>query len=130
MMEVSLLKLSTPSRDPFWLDILPGVRIQFRPISVADMLVARAAAAESLGAKVEGDAPLDRSTTVAAGATFTRSLALSGIVAWEGIGDASGKPIDPKPVAINQLLEVWPAFDAIDRLYVGPALTRLDEKNV
>jgi hypothetical protein len=93
------------------------------------MLVARAVAAESLGAKVEGDAPLDRSTTVAAGAAFTRSLALSGIVAWEGIGDAGGKPIDPNPIAINQLLEVWPAFDAIDRLYVGPALTRLDEKN-
>ena len=125
-----MLKLSTPSRDPFWLDILAGVRIQFRPISVADMLVARAAAAESLGTKVEGDLALDRSTTVAAGAAFTRSLALSGIVAWDGIGDASGKPIDPNPIAINQLLEVWPAFDAIDRLYVGPALTRLDEKNV
>ena len=125
-----MLKLSPPARDPFWLDILPGVRIQFRPISVADMLVARAAAAESLGTKVEGDLALDRSTTVAASAAFTRSLALSGIVAWEGIGDARGKPIDPNPVAINQLLEVWPAFDAIDRLYVGPALTRLDEKNV
>ena len=125
-----MLKLSTPSRDPFWLDILPGVRIQFRPISVADMLVARAAAAESLGTKVEGDLALDRSTTVAAGAAFTRSLALSGIVAWEGIGDAGGKPIDPNPVAINQLLEVWPAVDAIDRLYVGPALTRFEEKNV
>jgi hypothetical protein len=125
-----MLKLSKPSRDPFWLDILPGVRIQFRPISVADMLVARAAAAESLGAKIEGDLPLDRSTTVAAGAAFTRSLALSGIAAWEGVGDANGKPIDPNPVAINQLLEIWPAFDAIDRLYVGPALTRLDEKNV
>ena len=125
-----MLKLSTPSRDPFWLDILPGVRIQFRPISVADMLVARAAAAESLGTKVEGDLALDRSTTVAAGAAFTRSLAQSGIVAWEGVGDANGKSIDPNPIAINQLLEVWPAFDAIDRLYVGPALTRLDEKNV
>ncbi len=125
-----MLKLSTPSRDPFWLDILAGVRVQFRPISVADMLVARAVTAESLGTKVEGDLALDRSTTVAAGAAFTRSLALSGIVAWEGIGDAGGKPIDPNPTAINQLLEVWPAFDAIDRLYVGPALTRLDEKNV
>lgn len=125
-----MLKLSTPSREPFWLDILAGVRIQFRPISVADMLVARAAAAESLGTNVEGELALDRRTTVAAGAAFTRSLALSGIVAWEGIGDAGGKPIDPSPIAIDQLLEVWPAFDAIDRLYVGPALTRLDEKNV
>jgi hypothetical protein len=125
-----MLKLSAPSRDPFWLDILPGVRIQFRPISVADMLVARAVAAEALGARVEGDAPLDRSTTVAAGAAFTRSLARTGIAAWEGVGDEKGKPINPTPITVDQLLEIWPAFDAIDRLYVGPALTRLDEKNV
>ena len=125
-----MLKLSTPSRELFWLDILPGVRVQFRPISVADMLVARAVAAESLGAKVEGDAPLDRSTIVAAGAAFTRSLARSGIVAWEGVGDANGKPVDPSPAAIDQLLEIWPAFDAIDRLYAGPALTASHEKKV
>ncbi len=51
-------------------------------------------------------------------------------MAWEGIGDAKGKPVDPNKEAIEQLLELWPAFDAIDRLCVGPALTRLDEKNV
>lgn len=126
-----MLKLAATSREPFWLDILPGVRIKVRPISVADMLVARAVAAEALGAKAEtsGDAPLDRTTTVAAGAAFTKSLARTGIVAWEGIGDADGKPVDPNPATVDQLLEVWPAFDAIDRLYVGPALTRLDEKN-
>jgi hypothetical protein len=127
-----MLKLSNTSREPFWLDILPGVRVQFRPISVAEMLVARAVAAESLAVRAEGDGdkPLDRSTTVAAGAAFTRSLALSGIVGWEGIGDADGKPVQPDAETIGQLLEIWPAFDAIDRLYVGPALTRLDEKNV
>ena len=63
-------------------------------------------------------------------AAFTRALAHTGIVAWEGIGDAKGKPVEPDKEAIEQLLELWPAFDAIDRLYVGPALTRLDEKNV
>ena len=64
------------------------------------------------------------------GPAFTRALAQTGIVAWEGIGDVKGKPVDPDRQAIEQLLELWPAFDAIDRLYVGPALTRLDEKNV
>jgi hypothetical protein len=44
--------------------------------------------------------------------------------------DADGKPVQPDAETIGQLLEIWPAFDAIDRLYVGPALTRLDEKNV
>jgi hypothetical protein len=118
-----MLKLEPVSTEPFWLDVLPGVRIQFRPVSVAAMLIARAAAGEALKAGGE-------QATIEAGAAFTRALAHTGIVAWEGIGDAKGKPIDPDKEAIEQLLDLWPAFDAVDRLYVGPALTRLDEKNV
>ncbi len=118
-----MLKLERVSVEPFWLDVLPGVRIQFRPVSVAAMLIARSAAGEAL--KSGGE-----QATIEAGAAFTRSLAHTGIAAWEGIGNAKGKPIDPDKGAIDQLLEFWPAFDAIDRLYVGPALTRLDEKNV
>jgi hypothetical protein len=118
-----MLKLEPVSAEPFWLDVLPGVRIQFRPVSVAAMLIARGAAGEAL--KVGGE-----QATIEAGATFTRALAQSGIVGWEGIGDAKGNPVEPNTATIEQLLELWPAFDAIDRLYVGPALTRLDEKNV
>jgi hypothetical protein len=118
-----MLKLEPVSAEPFWLDVLPGVCIQFRPVSVAAMLIARGAAGEALKAGGE-------QATIAAGAAFTRALAHSGIAAWEGIGDANGKPVDPGKETIDQLLELWPAFDAIDRLYVGPALTRLDEKNV
>lgn len=118
-----MLKLEPVSVEPFWLNILPGVRIQFRPVSVAAMLIARGAAGEALKAGGE-------QATIEAGAAFTRSLAQTGIIAWEGIGNAKGTPVDPDWAAIDQLLELWPAFDAIDRLYVGPALTRLDEKNV
>lgn len=118
-----MLKLESLSTEPFWLDILPGVRVQFRPVTVAAMLIARGAAGETLKAGGEG-------ATIEAGAAFTRSLAQTGIVAWEGVGDATGKPIVPDRQTIEQLLEIWPAFDAIDRLYVGPALTRFDEKNV
>lgn len=117
-----MLKLEPVPAEPFWLDVLPGVRIRFRPVSVAAMLVARAAAGEAL--KSAGDGAV-----IEAGAAFTRALAQQGIVAWEGIGDANGKPVDPGKETIDQLLEIWPAFDVIDRLYVGPALTRLDEKN-
>lgn len=118
-----MLKLDPLSAEPFWLDILPGVRIRFRPVSVAAMLTARAAAADALK-------PGGAQAMAEAGAAFTRSLALSGILAWEGIGDAAGKPVDPGETTIPQLLDVWPAFEAIDRLYAGPALMRLDEKNV
>ena len=89
------------------------------------MLLARAAAADLLRKADEPGNP-----PIAAREAFTRALARRVIAGREGIGDAKGKPVDPDRQAIEQLLELWPAFEAIDRLYVGPALTRLDEKNV
>lgn len=121
-----MLKLDTNPRDPFWLDLVPGVRVKVRPISVGAMLLARAAAADAL--RLQSEAPAFEAT-VSAGAVFTRTLAKAGIIEWEGVGDAKGDPVEPSPKAIDQLLEIWTAFDAIDRLYVGPALARDDEKN-
>jgi hypothetical protein len=119
-----MLKLTPAAREPFWLDLLPGVRVQVRPVSVAAMLLARAAAAEVLKEKGDGNA-----ATIAAGEAFTRSLAGSGILAWDGVGDAEGAVVEPSPERIDQLLDHWPAFDAFDRLYVGPALVQDAEKN-
>jgi hypothetical protein len=116
-----MLKLAF-DREPFWLDMLPGVRVQFRPITVAAVLLARTAAADVL--RAGGDEAM-----VKAGCAFTRSLAHSGVAAWEGIGDADGKPVDPTKDTIDAALEVWPLFDAVDRLYVGPALIQDAEKN-
>jgi hypothetical protein len=117
-----MLKLAF-DREPFWLDLFPGVRVQFRPITVAAILLARTAAADVLS--VGGDDAM-----VKAGCAFTRSLAHSGIAAWEGIGDADGNPVEPRKETIDAALEVWSLFDAIDRLYVGPALLQDAEKNV
>jgi hypothetical protein len=117
-----MLKL-TAGREPYWLDLLTGVRAQFRPISVAAILLARTAAADVL--RAGGDDAM-----VKAGIAFTRSLAHSGIAAWEGIGDAEGNPVEPTKETIDGALEHWPVFDAIDRLYVGPALIQDAEKNV
>jgi hypothetical protein len=51
----TMLKLESVSAEPFWLDVLPAVRIQFRPVSVAAMLIARdAAMARSLAAATRG----------------------------------------------------------------------------
>lgn len=116
-----MLKLAI-DREPFWLDLLPGARVQVRPITVAAILVARSAAADVLRAGGED-------AMVKAGVAFTRSLAHSGIAAWEGIGDADGNPVEPTKETIDAALELWPVFDAIDRLYVGPALIQDAEKN-
>jgi hypothetical protein len=62
-------------------------------------------------------------------AAFTRSVARWGILDWEGVGDADGAPVAPAAEYIDALLELWQAFDALDRLYVAPALIGIDEKN-
>ncbi len=116
-----MLKLAF-DREPFWLDLLPGVRVQFRPITVAAIMLARTVAADVL--RAGGDDAM-----VKAGCAFTRSLAHSGIAAWEGIGDADGSPVEPTKETVDAALEVWSLFDAIDRLYVGPALIQDAEKN-
>lgn len=116
-----MLKLASANTTPFWIDIAGGARVQVKPVTVAAIIAARQAAADAL--KAAGD---DATIGIAA---FTRSLARWGIVAWDGIGDADGKPVDPSPEYIDALLEVLPAFDAIDRLYVVPALIGSQEKN-
>jgi hypothetical protein len=116
-----MLKLSV-DREPIWLDVIPGVRIRLRPATVAAILAARTAAADVL--RAGGEAAETR-----AGFAFTRALARSAIIEWEGIGDKDGNPVAPLPEAIDAALECWPVFDAIDRLYVAPVLLQADEKN-
>lgn len=115
-----MLKLSSP--DPYWLDILPGARIQVVPVGAAALLLARNAARDARG---DGgpDAGVDMQVA------FTRTLALRGIVAWEGIGDADGAPVAVTPETIGQLLNDPSAFESIDRLYAQPVLERESEKN-
>ncbi len=116
-----MLKLNPAKATPFWIDITGGARVQVKPVTVVAIIAARQAAADAI--KTTGE---DAAMGIAA---FTRSIARWGIVAWEGIGDADGEPVDLTPENIDALLEVLPAFDAIDRLYVLPALVGANEKN-
>ncbi|MGA0595398.1 hypothetical protein [Enterovirga sp. CN4-39] len=117
-----MLRLSPKGSEPFWIDLLPGVRVQVRPISAAMMLVARAAAGDAFRSA-------DRDSVHYANAAMTVSLAHQGIVAWEGIGDAEGAPLQVTPENIDLLLDEWPAFQALDDGYTRPALVAADEKN-
>jgi hypothetical protein len=117
-----MLKLQPNRPDPYWLDLLPGVRIKVRPISVAAIIGARQAAAEAMKTQ-------DGQEIFVGSAAFTRSTARWGIVEWQGVGDADGTPVSPSPENIDALLKLWQAFDAIDRLYIAPALILADEKN-
>ncbi len=117
-----MLKLSAP-REPFWIDLLPGVRVQFRPHTVAARLSARRSAAREY--KIEGAIQDER-----AAEAYTTALAGAAIVAWEGVGDANGKPVEPSPENVALFLADPDCWDSVDRLYVAPILAEDAEKNV
>mgnify|MGYP006057965991 CR=1 FL=1 len=107
---------------PRWHDLTPGVRVQLRPLTTALMVATRSDPA------VEG-VPEDASDEERAVA-FAKALARRAVLAWDGIGDADGKPIDPSPEAIDALLDVWPVFEAFQTQYVAKGLILDAEKNV
>lgn len=118
-----MIKLSSTPSDPFWLDLIPGVRLRVWPITVASMLVAR----EAVSKVYRGDDQTD--VAARASIALVHELARRGIAEWEGVGNAEGEPAPVTVENIDALLDHWPAYDALDALYVAPALRRAEEKN-
>ena len=82
---------------PRWHDLAPGVRVQLRPLTTALMVATRSdPAVEAVREEAS-----DEERAVA----FAKALARRAVLAWEGIGDADGTPIDPSPEAIDALLD-------------------------
>ena len=106
---------------PQWCDLIPGVRVRLRPLTTALMVAAR-------GDPAIADLPEGAATEEAALA-MAKALARRVILAWEGIGDVDGNPIEPSPEAIDALLDIWPAFEAFQTAYVAKALLLDAEKN-
>jgi hypothetical protein len=104
-------------REPYWLDLVPGVRVHVRPCSTALIMAARARLAD-----VEGDAG-------ARTAALIRELAILAIDAWEGVGDTDGELAALTPEGIEALMDLWPIAEAFERLYLGPAMVLDAEKN-
>ena len=88
-----MLKL-TFTREPFLLDLVPGVRVHVRP---ATTLVFTAAGESMAWTPVDG-LPSESVIRVA----FVKAVAKAAILAWEGIGDADGEPLAPSPEAIDR----------------------------
>ena len=106
---------------PRWHDLAPGVRVQLRPLTTALMVATRSdPAVEAVPEEAS-----DEERAVA----FAKALARRAVLAWDGIGDADGKPIDPGPEAIDALLDIWPIFEAFQLTYVSKGLLLEQEKN-
>lgn len=105
-------------REPYWLDLGHGVRVQVRPATTALVMAARVTALNE-----------ETDDTGARGAMLIKKLAELAILAWEGIGDSEDKPAEVTPEAVAALMDLWPVADAFERLYLGPTLILEQEKN-
>lgn len=115
-------------REPAWLELGHGVRLQVRPCTTALMMAARVAAAREASVQ---DAD-ERDGVGGAGertAILIKTLGKLAGLAWEGVGDAKGKPAPLTPEGIEALLDLWPMAEAFERLYLAPALLLDQEKN-
>lgn len=110
------------SNKPRWYELAPGVRVQLRPLTTALMVATRGdPAVEAVPEEAS-----DEERAVA----FAKALARRAVLAWEGIGDADGQPLDPSAQAIDALLDIWPIFEAFQLAYVSKGLLMEQEKNV
>ena len=90
-------------REPYWLDLGHGVRVNVRPATTALVMAARVTALKD--ATEETDAGT-RS------ATLIKKLAELSILAWEGVGDCEDHLAEVTPEAIAALMDLWHLADA------------------
>lgn len=108
------------THDLEWIDLPRDVRVQVQPVTTALIYAARR---DPAIAALPADADQELVALV-----MGQSIARLAIVAWEGIGDADGNPIDPSPEAVTELMNIWPICRAFNKQVVEPAFDQESEK--
>ncbi len=114
--------LTESKNAPRWLDLLPGVRLQLRPLTTALMVSARGDAAIQALPPEAGPEELAM--------IMAKAVARRAVLDWEGVGDADGNPVAVTPEGIDALLDIWPVFEAFQTRCLAPHLMLDQEKNV
>lgn len=141
--------LKLPSQENEWHEVLPGIRVLFRPIGRKAWRAAQKAAA---GVMRDGGELQERDELLEdVGDELSYALLYRGIVDWEGVVGDDDQPVAPTP-DVPRLVDGKPAsgsdgellvdrgtisaflsdpivFRACDRAYVMPFITRQREKN-
>lgn len=108
------------SREPYWLDLITGVRVKVRPCTTA-LFAAANALPEMHGL------PMDFSDEQRFSAMVS-ALAKVAIIEWDGVGDESGQNLEPTKPAIGALLDMLLVNQAFAALYVTPHFLMVQEK--
>lgn len=115
-----MLRLSLKT-EPQWVEPWPGVQLLVRPITSA--IIAAAKADPDFLANAP-DAPRETFTVL-----FTRAVAKVAIIAWKGVGEDDGTPInEPTPEAIGRLMDYHQIADFFWAECVSKAFLLADEK--
>jgi hypothetical protein len=140
-----MVRLGLP-REPYWIDLPGGVRLQVRPLTTAVMAAAQARAQQAVADLVEqvrtrreAGLPLDglpdlEDEAERAGLAqllLVKALARHAILAWEGVLAAAGEmPAPVTPETVGDLMEgFWIVADAFLRQYTAPIDALLAEGN-
>ncbi|MBI1208025.1 MAG: hypothetical protein GC191_12150 [Azospirillum sp.] len=113
-----MIRLNLP-REPYWLSLPHGVRVQVRPIDTAIDAAAREMAVDMVRAEAATlTRPALGGRVVQALATATGQLA---ILAWEGVLPAEGsEPVPVKPEAVAQLMAIPELARSFAKQYFAP----------
>ncbi|KHQ50386.1 hypothetical protein [Mameliella alba] len=112
--------------EPYWIDLPRGVQVQVLP--AGSTIVEQVRLDMRQGADPDADSE-DAAPQPAGMVPFAKGVARAVIVAWEGVGDENGNPIEPSPDYIDAMLEDGAIYRAFMDKYVLPALAVDEEGN-
>ena len=113
-----MIRLAVP-KEPFWIELLEGVRLKSRPVTRIEQSAARAWAQRqkagvngsedtiaSLGGEVSGLPDMEDPDVQQASEDllYAQGLARRIIIEWEGVLDKDGKPGEVTPEAIDEFM--------------------------
>ena len=107
--------------QPYWLDIVPGVRFRLAPVGTAVITAARRDPAVMA---LPEDAPDEH-----AALAMARAIGAVAILEWEGIADAGGSPVPPTRENVAAVMDIYPIFEKFQLEYVAKGLVLESEKN-
>lgn len=105
-------------KEPYWLDLPRGVRVEVQPMSTALMARVQARRAET-------EAGEDEDVSVA----FVTAVATEAILSWEGVLDEKDRPVPVNPAYMAALMAEYPIFRAFQADYVATGLALVEEGN-
>jgi hypothetical protein len=123
-------------KEPYWLELRPGLRVRVRPLTTAIMT-----AADSTARKLVAELREERQLRIAAGGDLSdlpdlenedavsglaasvmiKALARMSILEWEGVMRAdSDEPAIINEQTVNDLMDIWFVADAFWKQYTRP----------